>query len=136
MTEETYTNKVSSIIERVEDNHFKWVVILITSILSMSTVLSALLTNSNHLFRIISLVVTFVPFFIVQISSLYLSNKYLLMGRCFRELEKDTDKMSFDWRSKINIETKKKTFIQNVCTLMIFVSVLIFISLLTAAILI
>lgn len=136
MTEETYINKVTLIIERVENNHFKWVVILITSLLSMATVLSALLTNSNHIFRIVSLVVTFIPFFIVQVVSLYLSNRYLLMGRCFRELEKKPGDQSFDWKKEINDKTKKKTFIQNIGSLMIFISLIIFAALLAATIVI
>lgn len=136
MTEETYIKKVTLIIERVENNHFRWVVILFTSLLSMATVLSALLTNPNHVFRIVSLIVTFIPFIIVQRVSLYLSNRYLLMGRCFRELEKKPSEMSFDWEKEINEETTKKTFIQNVGILIIHVSWLIFASLLAAAIVI
>lgn len=133
---EIYLEKISNIIERLENNHFKWMTMLVSTILAMTTIMSTLLLNSDYTLRIVSLVATFIPFFIIQCTSFYQSNLYLLMGRCFRELESKPNENSFNWKAEISTKTKKWGFIQRIGLIMIFVSIGIFISLLTASILI
>ena len=111
-----YKNKLDGIITRVENNHFKWYVILITLFLSNITTNAGLINIKNYDTRIICLCCILVSYLIVNSVALYNSNKYLIMGRCFRALEKVSNEKqnlnNFNWKSKSNKDTNKWGFVQ------------------------
>ena len=111
-----YKNKLAGIIERVENNHFKWYIILITLFLSNITTNAGLINIRYFYVRLVCLITVSLAYLIIISISLYNSNNYLLMGRCFRELEKrsyDTKNLNdFNWKAQKNDKTKKPGFVQ------------------------
>ncbi len=120
MSNEEYNKKISSIIERLENNHHKWYIISLTILLSWITVVSTVWLCEIDLIRTILIFLTSIFFLVAEVTSVWNSNKYLYMGKCFRELEKRaTSTKDFNWK-EYEKYVENRSFVYSVGNLFIF----------------
>lgn len=126
-----YKDKIAQIIERLENNHFKWYIILLSVFLANTTANAGFININNPIARNLIISMISCAFLVISFVCLYNSNKYLLMGRCFREIEKKQDINDFNWKKQLNSKTKKWGFVQYsglIFSILIFLEFIVFIS--------